>query len=110
MQLMHGKVAMQQEESWCLVLLGLENEHLFPSVFGEEEDDDAHKDKKMRPLVPIDYSTEELHAIQPTVPGATPPNLVAAAEFAKRISNDKPKEEKPDGEGERSRRSHDKSS
>ncbi|GLT86435.1 hypothetical protein SLE2022_045760 [Rubroshorea leprosula] len=81
-----------------------------PSVFGEEEDDDAHKDKKMRPLVPIDYSTEELQATQPTVPGTTPPNLVAAAEFAKRISNNKPKEEKPDGERERSRRSHDKSS
>ena len=24
-----------------------------PSVFHEEDDDDAHKDKKMRPLVPI---------------------------------------------------------
>ncbi|GLT50338.1 hypothetical protein SLA2020_238290 [Shorea laevis] len=79
------------------------------SVF-KEEDDDVRKDKKMRPLVPIDYSTEELQAIQSTVSGAPPPNLVAAAEFAKRISNINPKEEKLDGERERGRRSHDKSS
>ncbi|XVF02445.1 hypothetical protein REPUB_Repub04eG0175800 [Reevesia pubescens] len=78
-----------------------------PSVFHEEEDDDAQKEKKMRPLVPIDYSTEELEAVQP---GAPPPNLVAAAEFAKRISNVNPKEEKPDAERERSRRPYDKSS
>ncbi|XWS34819.1 hypothetical protein CRYUN_Cryun21dG0070100 [Craigia yunnanensis] len=77
-----------------------------PSVFHEEEDD-AQKEKKMRPLVPIDYSTEELEAVQP---GAPPPNLVAAAEFAKRISNINPKEEKPDAERERSRHSYDKSS
>lgn len=76
------------------------------SVFHEEEDDDAHKEKKMRPLVPIDYSTEELQAVQS---GSTPPNLAAAAEFAKRISSVNPKEEKPDAERERSRRSYDKS-
>ncbi|XWS68988.1 hypothetical protein CRYUN_Cryun04dG0141000 [Craigia yunnanensis] len=75
------------------------------SVF-HEEDDDARKENKMRPLVPIDYSTEELQAVQP---GTPPPNLVAAAEFAKRISNVNPKEKKPDAERERSRRSNDKS-
>ncbi|XP_050208146.1 RNA-binding motif protein 25 isoform X2 [Mercurialis annua] len=80
------------------------------SVFHEEDDDDAHKDKKMKPLVPIDYSTEELQAVQPAVSGAEPPNLAAAAEFAKRISNVTPKEQKLDMERERSRRSHDKSS
>ncbi|OIW10560.1 hypothetical protein TanjilG_15932 [Lupinus angustifolius] len=52
------------------------------SVF-HEEDDDEHKDKKIRPLVPIDYSTEELQAVQSAVSGQTS-NLVAAAEFAKR--------------------------
>ncbi|KAF9592593.1 hypothetical protein IFM89_016044 [Coptis chinensis] len=33
-----------------------------PSIFHEEDEDDGDKDKKMRPLVPIDYSTEELQA------------------------------------------------
>ncbi|XP_065874422.1 RNA-binding motif protein 25 isoform X2 [Euphorbia lathyris] len=91
-------------------LVGSGKRAAVPSVFHEEDDDDAHKDKKMRPLVPIDYSTEELQAVQPTVSDAQPPNLAAAAEFAKRISNVTPKEEKPDVERERSRRSHDKSS
>ncbi|XP_022776076.1 RNA-binding protein 25-like isoform X2 [Durio zibethinus] len=88
-------------------LVGSGKRTTVPSVFHEEEDDDAQKDKKMRPLVPIDYSTEELQAVQP---GTPTPNLVAAAEFAKRISNVNPKEEKPDAERERSRRSYDKSS
>ncbi|CAK7326957.1 unnamed protein product [Dovyalis caffra] len=90
-------------------LVGSGKRAAVPSVFHEEDDDDAHKEKKMRPLVPIDYSTEELQAVQPAVSGAQPPNLVAAAEFAKRISNVTPKEEKPDVERERSRRSHDRS-
>ncbi|KAJ9169578.1 hypothetical protein P3X46_017752 [Hevea brasiliensis] len=91
-------------------LVGSGKRATVPSVFHEEDDDDAHKEKKMRPLVPIDYSTEELQAVQPTVTGAQPPNLAAAAEFAKRISNVTSKEEKPDVERERSRRSHDRSS
>ncbi|OMO52786.1 hypothetical protein COLO4_36971 [Corchorus olitorius] len=81
-------------------LVGSGKRTTVPSVFHEEEDDDAQKEKKMRPLVPIDYSTEELQAVQPDGP---PPNLVAAAEFAKRISNVNSKDEKPDGERERSR-------
>ena len=80
------------------------------SVFKEEEDEDARKEKKMRPLVPIDYSTEELQAVQSTISDAPSPNLAAAAEFAKRISGVTPKEEKHDAERERSRRSHDRSS
>ncbi|XP_017971419.1 PREDICTED: RNA-binding protein 25 isoform X1 [Theobroma cacao] len=88
-------------------LVGSGKRTTVPSVFHEEEDDDAQKEKKMRPLVPIDYSTEELQAVQP---GAPPPNLIAAAEFAKQISNVNPKEEKHDAERDRSRRSYDKSS
>ncbi|KAG6764409.1 hypothetical protein POTOM_031877 [Populus tomentosa] len=88
-------------------LVGSGKRAAVPSIFHEEEDDDAHKEKKMRPLVPIDYSNEELQAVQHAVSGAQPPNLVAAAEIAKRISNDTPKEEKPDVE--RSRCSHDRS-
>lgn len=80
-----------------------------PSVF-KEEDDDAHKDKKMRPLVPIDYSTEELQAVEPAVSGQAPPNLAAAAEFAKRISTGGSKEEKYEAEKERNRRANDRSS
>ncbi|XP_052173187.1 RNA-binding motif protein 25 isoform X2 [Diospyros lotus] len=81
-----------------------------PSVFNEEEDEDAQKEKKMRPLVPIDYSTEELQAVQSGLSGALSPNLAAAAEFAKRISSVTPKEDRPDVEKERSRQSHDRSS
>ncbi|GAV91424.1 PWI domain-containing protein [Cephalotus follicularis] len=91
-------------------LVGSGKRTAVPSVFHEEDDDEVHKDKKMRPLVPIDYSTEELQAVQPTLSGAPQPNLAAAAEFAKRISNVNSKEEKPDAERERSRRLHDRSS
>lgn len=80
-----------------------------PSVF-HEEDEDAQKDKKMRPLVPIDYSNEELHAVQHGPSGALSPDLAAAAEFAKRITGVNSKEDKPDAEKDRSRRSHEKSS
>ncbi|XP_059656054.1 RNA-binding motif protein 25 isoform X2 [Cornus florida] len=90
-------------------LVGSGKRTAVPSVFHEEEDEDAQKEKKMRPLVPIDYSTEELQVGQPTVSGEPASNLVAAAEFAKRISNVTPKEERPDMEKERSRRSHDRS-
>ncbi|CAN1320962.1 RNA-binding motif protein 25, partial [Linum perenne] len=80
-----------------------------PSVFHEDDDDDAHKDKKMRPLVPIDYSAEELQAVQPATSEAQPPNLAAAAEYAKQISNIAPKEEKSEVGREKSHRSHDRS-
>ncbi|XP_031386173.1 RNA-binding protein 25 isoform X2 [Punica granatum] len=80
-----------------------------PSVFQEDDDDDAQKEKKMRPLVPIDYSNEEMEAVQ-LAAGMPQPNLAAAAEFAKRISNNSTKEEKPESERERSRRSHDRPS
>ncbi|KAI3467514.1 hypothetical protein Pfo_024177 [Paulownia fortunei] len=80
-----------------------------PSVFNEDEDEDAHKEKKMRPLVPIDYSTEEQQAVQPSISEGPSANMVAAAEFVKRISSVNSKEEKPDVEKERSRRSHERS-
>ncbi|KAI9125204.1 hypothetical protein K1719_003820 [Acacia pycnantha] len=89
-------------------LVGSGKRTTVPSVFHEEEEDDAHKDKKMRPLVPIDYSTEELQAVQPTVSGAPPANLAAAAEFAKRLSTANIKEDKVDGEWNRSRRFNEK--
>ncbi|KAA8533138.1 hypothetical protein F0562_033329 [Nyssa sinensis] len=88
-------------------LVGSGKRTAIPSVFNEE-DENAQKEKKMRPLVPLDYSTEELQAVQPTVSGAPSSNLVAAAEFAKRISNVTTKEERSNAEKERSRRSHDR--
>ncbi|KAE9613388.1 putative RNA recognition motif domain, PWI domain-containing protein [Lupinus albus] len=89
-------------------LVGAGKRTTVASVFHEEDDDDSHKDKKMRPLVPIDYSTEELQAVQPAVSGPTS-NLVAAAEFAKRISDANFKEGKLNGEQDRNRHSNEKS-
>ncbi|KAI3909437.1 hypothetical protein MKW92_039584 [Papaver armeniacum] len=90
-------------------LVGSGKRTTVPSVFHEEDDDETNKDKKMRPLVPIDYSTEELQAVEPTAaPGAAPPNLAAAAEFAKRISSVNPKEERYEVERDRNRRSGDR--
>ncbi|KAL3631033.1 hypothetical protein CASFOL_024017 [Castilleja foliolosa] len=79
-----------------------------PSVFNEDEDEDARKEKKMRPLVPIDYSTEEV--TQHSISESPSANMVTAAEFAKHISTVNTKEEKADVEKERSRRHHDRSS
>lgn len=76
-----------------------------PSVFKEDEDEDARKEKKMRPLVPIDY-TEEQEVVQSSMSEAPSANMVAAAEFVKRISTVNPKEEKHDVEKEKSRHSH----
>ncbi|XP_042064049.1 RNA-binding protein 25-like isoform X4 [Salvia splendens] len=78
-----------------------------PSFFNEDEDEDAHKEKKMRPLVPIDYSTEEQEAIQSSMSEAPSSNMAAAAEFVKRISTVNPRE--LDGEKDKSRRSHERS-
>ncbi|XP_076919567.1 RNA-binding motif protein 25-like isoform X2 [Bidens hawaiensis] len=81
-------------------LVGSGKRTTVPSLF-HEEDEDAQKNKKMRPLVPIDYSTEELQAVRETTP-VPPSNLAAAAEFAKRVG------EKPDSDRDRSRRAHDR--
>ncbi|CAI0462553.1 unnamed protein product [Linum tenue] len=88
-------------------LVGSGKRAAVPSVFHEEED--PHKEKKMRPLVPIDYSTEELQAVQPVTAGAQPPNLAAAAEYAKQISNIAPREEKSEVERDNNKRSHNRS-
>ncbi|KAJ7535852.1 hypothetical protein O6H91_12G048600 [Diphasiastrum complanatum] len=60
-----------------------------PWVFHQEDEEDAPKDRKLRPLVPIDYSAEELQAVPPQSKSSSKlaPNLVAAAEFAKSLSN-----------------------
>ncbi|XP_010547946.1 PREDICTED: RNA-binding protein 25-like isoform X3 [Tarenaya hassleriana] len=87
-------------------LVGSGKRTTVPSVFHEDEDEDGHKDKKLRPLVPIDYSAEEQQALQSVGSGDTPPHLAAAAEFAKRLSNNaNPREERSEPVRERSRRS-----
>ncbi|XP_019171232.1 PREDICTED: RNA-binding protein 25 isoform X2 [Ipomoea nil] len=80
-----------------------------PSVFNEDEDEDMQKEKKMRPLVPIDYSIEE-PVVHPSISEA--PYLISttAIETAKRISNVNSKEDRLDAEKDRSRRSHERSS
>ncbi|KAI3452750.1 hypothetical protein Pfo_009413 [Paulownia fortunei] len=81
-----------------------------PSVFNEDEDEDSHKDKKLRPLVPIDYSTEEQQAVQSSASEGPSTHMVAASEFVKRISTVNPKEAKPVAEKEKGRRPHERSS
>lgn len=88
-------------------LIGSGKRTSVPSVFHEEDDEDMDKDKKMRPLVPIDYSTEELQAVHANMSG-TSSNLVAAAEFAKRLSGSNKKEEKTESERDRSRRNNER--
>lgn len=87
-------------------LLGSGKRAAVPSFFNADEDEDTQKEKKMRPLVPIDYSVDEQHMVQPS--SETSPTM--AAEFAKRISNVNSKEERSDVEKERHRRTHDRSS
>ncbi|KAI3452744.1 hypothetical protein Pfo_009407 [Paulownia fortunei] len=81
-----------------------------PSVFNEDEDEDSHKDKKLRPLVPIDYSTEEQQAVQSSASEGPSTHMVAASEFVKRISTVNTKEAKPVAEKEKGRRPHERSS
>ncbi|ONM04831.1 RNA-binding protein 25 isoform X2 [Zea mays] len=83
-------------------LIGLGKRTSVPSVFAVE-DDENNVDKSIRPLVPIDYSTEELQAVHAN--SSTGANVTAAAEFAKRISVSNSKEEKAEAEKDRNRRS-----
>lgn len=84
-------------------LIGSGKRAAVPSVFHQEDDEDTHKEKKMRPLVPIDYSAEEMQAVSATPPPVTVSSLSAAAEFGKRISVAGSKE-RVDPEKERSRK------
>lgn len=68
-------------------LMGSGKRTAIPSVFHQEEEDEASKDHSLRQLVPIDYSPEEMQVVsssKPTPLGGA--NLAAAAEFAKSLS------------------------
>jgi len=99
-------------------LIGSGKRAAVPSVFHQEDDEDTHKEKKMRPLVPIDYSAEEMQAVSATPPPGTVSHFAAAAEFGKRISSagskervdpEKDKSRKQTPEKDRSRRHSDRS-
>ncbi|KAG1364082.1 RNA-binding protein 25-like [Cocos nucifera] len=85
------------------------------SVFHEEDDEDVDE-KKMRPLVPLDYSTEELQDVQ-TNASRVPANLVASAELKKaemkkeisRRSNDRFSQRERDRNSDKSTRGKDES-
>ncbi|CAI9092898.1 OLC1v1028256C1 [Oldenlandia corymbosa var. corymbosa] len=70
-----------------------------PSVFNQDEDEDMQKLKKMRPLVPIDYSTEEQLAIQPSTSEA-----MVDTELARRVSSSTQKDDRADKDKDRSSR------
>eukprot|EP00250_Pteridium_aquilinum_P008813 c18228_g1_i1 orf=300-2774(-) len=73
-------------------LIGSGKRAVVPSVFNQEDEEEAPKDRGIRELVPIDYSVEEMQVASTlktntTVSGTAAPNLAAAAEFAKSLSN-----------------------
>lgn len=73
-------------------LIGSGRRAAVPSVFRQEDEEEMPKERMLRPLVPIDYTVEEMQAVAPSrVSAATTPvfssHLAAAAEFAKSLSN-----------------------
>ncbi|KAG6556371.1 hypothetical protein Mapa_002314 [Marchantia paleacea] len=89
------------------------------SVFHQEDEEEKTEDRRLRPLVPIDYSAEEMEAVALSTPAAVSSpavasNLAAAAEFAKSLSNlssiniSSKEEKKEDGDRDRSRRKRDR--
>ena len=85
-----------------------------PSVFTQEDEETAPDANKLRKLVPIDYSAEEMQVVAtvPSVPVPPPAgvglahNLAAAAEFAKSLTS--LSSGKDENDKDRSRRSRDK--
>ncbi|BBN09068.1 RNA-binding protein 25 [Marchantia polymorpha subsp. ruderalis] len=89
------------------------------SVFHQEDEEEKTEDRRLRPLVPIDYSAEEMEAVAVSTPAtvsspAVASNLAAAAEFAKSLSNlssintSTKENKKEDGDRDRSRRKRDR--
>ncbi|KAL2629777.1 hypothetical protein R1flu_014463 [Riccia fluitans] len=89
------------------------------SVFHQEDEEEKTDDRRLRPLVPIDYSAEEMEAVAlPNPPTASSPavasNLAAAAEFAKSLSSlnnvsmGLKEDKKEDNDRDRSRRKRDR--
>lgn len=97
-------------------LMGSGRRAAVPSVFSQEDEEESPDANKLRRLVPIDYSAEEMQVVAAT-PSSAPPllpptsglahNLAAAAEFAKSLSFSSGKE---DNDRDRSRKARDKTS
>lgn len=92
-------------------LVGAGRRATVPSVFTQEDEETTPDASKLRTLVPIDYSAEEMQVVStvasvPVAPPA-PGGLAAAAEFAKSLSLSSGKDE---NDKDRSRRSRDKTS
>jgi RNA-binding protein 25 len=96
-------------------LVGAGRRATVPSVFTQEDEETTPDASKLRTLVPIDYSAEEMQVVStvasvpvpPPAPGGLAHNLAAAAEFAKSLSLSSGKDE---NDKDRSRRSRDKTS
>lgn len=87
-------------------LIGSRKLTFVQAVFDEEDNNDT-VEKRVRPLMPIDYSTEELQSVQGNS-STGPPNFVATAEFARHISVSNSRVERSEGK-DRSGRRRDKS-
>lgn len=72
-------------------LIGSGKRAVVPSLFHQEDEEEEPKERGVRELVPIDYTAEEMQAVSSlkmnTSVGNAAPNLAAAAEFAKSLSN-----------------------
>eukprot|EP00252_Welwitschia_mirabilis_P023953 TRINITY_DN691_c0_g1_i1.p1 TRINITY_DN691_c0_g1~~TRINITY_DN691_c0_g1_i1.p1 ORF type:complete len:855 (+),score=279.07 TRINITY_DN691_c0_g1_i1:214-2778(+) len=87
-------------------LVGSGKRAVVPSVFGSEDDDDSHKDKKLRPLVPLDYTAEEMQAVSSTTSALT---NFTVADSTKRTSAQGVKEDRTETERDRSKKLSDRS-
>ena len=97
-------------------LMGSGRRTAVPSVFNQEDEEETLDVNKLRRLVPIDYSAEEMQVVAP--PTSSAPvvqsssvglanNLAAAAEFAKSLSLMSGKDA---GQKDKSRKSREKNS
>ncbi|KAH7435870.1 hypothetical protein KP509_06G082400 [Ceratopteris richardii] len=94
-------------------LIGSGKRAIVPSVFGQEDEEEAPKERAIRELVPIDYTVEEMQAVssfKANITGiTTAPNLAAAADYAKSLSNLNNSREEQDFDNDKGRRQIDKS-
>jgi RNA-binding protein 25 len=89
-------------------LMGAGKRAVVPSVFTKEDEEDIPKDRGLRQLVPIEYTAEEMEAVtKSSTTVGLPPNLAAAAEFAKSLSKlatkEEPESDKRGRQGEKSK-------
>ena len=85
-------------------LMGAGKRAAVPSLFNKEDEEDIPKDRGLRQLVPIEYTAEEMQAVsKSSTTAGLPPNLAAAAEFAKSLSKLATSSTKEEPESDRDR-------